>query len=45
MSFYQYFLATLDKHGIKVIEGFEYEDNDTSWAYVKDCKSPTNNPQ
>ena len=26
-------LAKLDKYGIKVIEGFEYDESDRSWAY------------
>lgn len=25
-------LAKLDKYGIKIIRGVDYDDNDTSWA-------------
>ena len=27
-----WFLAKLDKYGIKIISGVDYDDNDTSWA-------------
>lgn len=27
-----YILAKLDKHGIKVIKGFEHDDNCKEWA-------------
>ncbi len=30
--FYIYFLAKLDKHVIKIIKGFDYDDEDRSWA-------------
>lgn len=38
MNFYIYFLAKLDKHDIKIIKGYDHDDNDRSWVNVKECK-------
>lgn len=32
--FHLYFLATMDKHGIVVVEGYEVDEISRDWAYA-----------
>lgn len=34
-KYQQIYYAWLDSQGIKLVKGFEFNDNDRSWAYVQ----------